>query len=481
MGRIWKVSAVRSRMMLRKMSQLCPSPHSPIPDFKSFQFPEKLPSQCHSSFDKDPVKPKEESAPEKSLVLGPTPDVCSRSATKSTGRSTTSNSCPTCNSGLINLALLMGLVTLLKIILGFCANVNADVPAIATVIPTNFQLPLFFLVFPVIVLLLTYRVELLISQNKISWDNALPCHLATLAMVLILPAVGLRRQLHLDGLIFNLLICFSYIIMAMKLVSYIQVNKKCREELVNDNTTKQVVYPANLTLGSITYFLLSPTLTYQPNVSRTSTIQLNVVFLRALECCVLQLGVRSAIMAIPNVIVGLLEAIKSEDMVVVVERFLTLSLVFNIVFMSTFYLLFVSFLQLTSELLQVQERKFFHSWWNASTMEEFWRWWNLPVHRWCVKHIYLPFVKNGWSKRHAMLAVFLTSALLHEYLISCPLQITGHFAFIGFLGQLPLCKISEVAMSRCGGRVGNLLVWGILIFGNAVGVVVYYKEVVGAK
>merc|ERR1712183_1073166 len=326
MGRIWKVSAVRSRMMLRKMSQLCPSPHSPIPDFKSFQFPEKLPSQCHSSFDKDSVKPKEESAPEKSLVLGPTPDVCSRSATKSTGRSTTSNSCPTCNSGLINLALLMGLVTLLKIILGFCANVNADVPTIATVIPTNFQLPLFFLVFPVIVLLLTYRVELLISQNKISWDNALPCHLATLAMVLILPAVGLRRQLHLDGLIFNLLICFSYIIMAMKLVSYIQVNKKCREELVNDNTTKQ----------------------------------LNVVFLRALECCVLQLGVRSAIMAIPIVIVGLLEAIKSEDTVVVVERFLTLSLVFNIVFMSTFYLLFVSFLQLISELLQVQERKFFH-------------------------------------------------------------------------------------------------------------------------
>jgi len=468
-------------MMLRKMSQFCPFPHSPIPDLKSFQFPENVPSQCHFSFDNDSMKPKEESVPAKSLVLSPTPNAYSRSSTKSTGPSLANNSCPTCRSGLINFALLMGLMTFLKIMLGFCANVNPDVPTIATVIPTNFQIPLFFLIFPVIALLLTYSVELLLSQNKIRWDNALLCHLATLAMVLIIPAAGLRRQFHVDGLIFNLLICSSYIIMAMKLVSYIQVNKKCRDELVDNNNTKQVVYPSNVTLGSITYFLLSPTLTYQPNVSRTSTIQLNVVFLRALECCVLQLGVRSAIMAIPNVVVGLLEAIKSEDAVVVVERFLTLSLVFNIVFMSTFYLLFVSFLQLTSELLQVQERKFFHSWWNASTMEEFWRWWNLPVHRWCVKHIYLPFVKNGWSKRHAMLAVFLTSALLHEYLISCPLQITGHFAFIGFLGQLPLCKISEVAMSRCGGRVGNLLVWGILIFGNAVGVVVYYKEVVGAK
>ena len=135
---------------------------------------------------------------------------------------------------------------------------------------------------------------------------------------------------------------------------------------------------------------------------------------------------------------------------------------------------------MTSELLQVQERKFYRSWWNASTLEEFWRWWNLPVHRWCVKHIYLPLVMNEWSKRHAMLAVFFISALLHEYSISCPLQITGHYLFIGFLGQLPLCKISEEAMSRCGGRVGNFFVWGFLVFGSTVGVVVYYLEVVGA-
>ena len=146
----------------------------------------------------------------------------------------------------------------------------------------------------------------------------------------------------------------------------------------------------------------------------------------------------------------------------------------------SFYLLFVSFLQLTAEMSQSHERLFFHSWWNASSLEEFWRWWNLPVHRWCVKHIYVPLVKNKFSKSNAMLAVFITSALLHEYLISCPLLIAGHFAFVGFLGQLPLIKISEVVQSKCGGRVGNLLVWAVLVFGNSSGVVVYYKEVVGS-
>ena len=110
-------------------------------------------------------------------------------------------------------------------------------------------------------------------------------------------------------------------------------------------------------------------------------------------------------------------------------------------------------------------------------MDEFWRWWNKPVHRWCVKHIYVPFVKSKYSKISAMLAVFVTSAVFHEYLISCPLQITGHFALLGMLGQLPLIKISELVKRRYGGRAGNLLVWSVLIFGNTSGVITYYREV----
>jgi len=123
--------------MLRKMSQFCPFPHSPIPDLKSFRFPENVPSQA--------MKPKKESVPAKSLVLSPIPNAYSRSSTKSTGPSLANNSCPTCRTGLINFALLMGLMTFLKIMLGFCANVNPDVQTIATVIPTNFQYPFSFL------------------------------------------------------------------------------------------------------------------------------------------------------------------------------------------------------------------------------------------------------------------------------------------------------------------------------------------------
>eukprot|EP00092_Neocalanus_flemingeri_P015130 GFUD01016347.1.p1 GENE.GFUD01016347.1~~GFUD01016347.1.p1 ORF type:complete len:475 (+),score=71.76 GFUD01016347.1:168-1592(+) len=472
-------------MLLRKMGQnLC----SPKPDLKkTFQFPEELHNE--PSLDKDSMKPKEDDVLEKSLV--PSSPLCSSSRSATTARSTNCNASSsltktsavaTSYTGLINLFLMMCAVMLMKLFLGLCAGVGVaiDWPTLASVIPTNFSQPLPLLIFPPVVMLLTFRVELLLSQNKVSWDNALPCHLASFAMVLALPVLGLRRQDHLDGLLSNLLICVSYITLAMKLVSYVQVNKKYRDEQIASNNNGEQVYPDNITLWSIAYFWVSPTLTYQPNFSYTLSIDLKVVLYRVLELCMMHVMMRSVLLATPSVIAGLLKAVEDEELLVVIERFLTLSLFTITVWMLGFYLLFVSFLQLTAELLQFNERKFFHAWWNASTMEEFWRWWNLPVHRWAVKHIYVPFVKSGWSKINAMLAVFLTSALLHEYFISCPFQIVGHFAFVTFLGQLPLCMISEVTTSKCGGRMGNFFVWGFLVFWNSVGVVVYYTDVVRA-
>jgi len=375
------------------------------------------------------------------------------------------------------------MVMLIKTFLGLFSTVPSDVtppPYLVSIVPDITPLPhLLLLIFPGTSLLFTYRVEFLISINKISWEKALPCHIANITTILTLPVVFLSRQESLDGVTKNLIICLSYIILAMKLVSFIQVNKRNRDEMINsNNNSEEIDYPSDLTLANLVYFWMSPTLIYQPNVSHLSGIRLKVVLLRLMELCIMQVMVRQFMVAIPYFVIQLLDAAEKEDLLLVIERFFTLSLAFNIVWMTSFYILFVSFLQLSSEILQVKERKFFHSWWNASTMEEFWRWWNLPVHRWCVKHIYLPFVKHGFSKMTAMMVVFLTSALLHEYLISCPLQITGHFALIGFLAQMPLCKLSQFVTTRCGEKVGNFLVWGVLVFGNTLGVVVYAVVIV---
>ena len=49
------------------------------------------------------------------------------------------------------------------------------------------------------------------------------------------------------------------------------------------------------------------------------------------------------------------------------------------------------------------DRLFYRDWWNANTIEAYWRLWNLPVHYWMVSDglerrlLYLPAVTDDWG------------------------------------------------------------------------------------
>jgi hypothetical protein len=51
--------------------------------------------------------------------------------------------------------------------------------------------------------------------------------------------------------------------------------------------------------------------------------------------------------------------------------------------------------------------------------------------------MYNPLLKRGYSKNIAMLAVFLVSAIAHEYLVCVPLQLISYYAFLAMLLQAP--------------------------------------------
>jgi len=425
---------------------------------KAFSFPK-------TSLDKDTKKPTEEAAV-KSLV----PKEHEESSTTTTSLSSW--------DGFINWAVMMGVVIIGKLFLGLfvssTSNEYEEVMPVVNFVPKIDLLPLTLLLYPVFAMLLTYRLEFLLSRCQIKWEYALCLYAAVITTGLAMPVVFLRRKEDLDLLIQNLWFVLFYIVLTLKLVSFIQVNKRFREKLESQESTE---YPANLSLTNLAWFWLSPSLVYRPQKSPCKEIRVAFVAKKIVEVVFLQVIARQGMLLMPNVVEETLEAADKEDLLLFLERFLTLTFAFNIVWMISFYVVFVSFLQLMAEVLRSQDRVFFHDWWNASTMEEYWRRWNLPVHRWCVQHIYLPLVKSNYKKSSALLAVFLTSAILHEYMLSCPIQITGHFALVGFLCQPPFMKMSEYVNKRYGGRVGNLLVWSFLLFGNTCGVLVYYKEV----
>jgi len=422
------------------------------------------------SLDKDTKKPTEEAAVSPNLEKSLVPKEKEES---------TSASSLTKWDGLLNLIMMMGVVIILKLLLGLLVGSNIgskydEVFPAVNFVPKIDLLPLSLLLYPVFAMLLIYRIEFLLSRRQIRWECALVFYVVVITTGLAMPVVLLRRVENLDLLLQNLVVCLFFIILTLKLVSFIQVNKRFREK---PESTESIEYPANLGLTNLACFWLSPNLVYQPQESHCNKIRVVFTVKKVVEVFFLQAIARQGMLLMPQVVEESLQAVDNEDLLLFLERFLTLAFAFNIVWLISFYLVFVSFLQLMAEISRSQDRVFFHAWWNASTMDEFWRRWNLPVHRWCVKHIYLPFVESKYNKSSAMLAVFVTSAILHEYMISCPIQVTGHFALVGFLGQPPLMKMSKYVKNRYGSRAGNLLVWSFLVFGNTSGVIVYYKEV----
>ena len=160
------------------------------------------------------------------------------------------------------------------------------------------------------------------------------------------------------------------------------------------------------------------------------------------------------------------------------ERLLKLAIPNHLIWLTGFYLIFHSFLNTLGEVMQFADRGFYHDWWNSNNIIVFWKTWNLPVHRWCVRHLYKPMLNYHGNKWVASIAVFLVSAFLHEYLVSVPLRIFKAYAFIGMMLQIPLMVISTYAETHFGPRAGNLIVWMSLIIGQPLAVLMYYHDFV---
>ncbi|WFD23285.1 hypothetical protein MEQU1_001974 [Malassezia equina] len=68
-----------------------------------------------------------------------------------------------------------------------------------------------------------------------------------------------------------------------------------------------------------------------------------------------------------------------------------------------------------AEITRFADREFYRDWWNSTTMEEFARDWNRPVHHFLLQHVYVSLIfQVGLSKSTASLFTFLLSSVFHE-------------------------------------------------------------------
>lgn len=332
-------------------------------------------------------------------------------------------------------------------------------------------------------LTVVFVLESLALLRPMSRFTSLLASLNVLVLLLLPPWIIWTQMYHpcISGAVLMVDLVFT-----MKIISYHAVNAEFRRVYLSkaaDSTERKPLYPGyqypnNLTISNYLYFLAVPTLCYQPVYPRIERIRRTFVLKRLFEAATLLVMAWIAIeqFATPTV-QNSMQHLDDFNLVGITERLLKLSPTSLYVWLLGFYAIFHSFFNAVAELLRFGDRQFYHAWWNAESLDEYWRLWNAPVHLWLKRHIYIPMRSSGYSPVQAQFVIFAISAFFHEYLVSVPTHSIQCWAFTAMLLQVPMIMLSKEYLRRFpGSSFGNVFFWITLcIFGQPMCVLLYYR------
>lgn len=357
--------------------------------------------------------------------------------------------------------------------------------------PYSWPAPCLIIVSNVFILAALYT-ERRLAVGTISESTGLLLHFFNLSSLMIFPTVTV---LTVDSMtpVGALLSLTIDTVLLLKLYSYQDTNRWCREirqakakrltrsyscpSVAQSNGSavhSHVSYPGNLTHRDMYYFVFAPTLCYQLNFPRSSRIRKRFLMRRLFEMLFFtQLLVGLIQQWMVPTIQNSMKPFQEMDFSRMMERLLKLAVPNHLIWLIFFYWFFHSSLNFVAELMQFGDREFYKDWWNSETVTYFWSNWNIPVHKWCLRHFYKPMLRRGVNKFLAQTAVFLVSAFFHEFLVSVPLKMFRLWAFMGMMAQVPLAWFVGRYLN---GNYGNAAVWMSLIIGQPVAVLMYVHD-----
>lgn len=233
-------------------------------------------------------------------------------------------------------------------------------------------------------------------------------------------------------------------------------------------------YPRNVTINDMVTYMYYPTLCYELEFAKTARIRKRFLIKRVVELIILsQLDMALIQQWIVPTVSNSVLPFRQMQLSHMLERLLKLAIPNHVIWLIWFYLFFHSLLNIIAELTRYADREFYRDWWNSESVYYFWSNWNIPVHKWCARHLYVPLMALGLSKCQASTAVFFVSAFFHEYLVSVPLKLFRMWAFGGMLIQLPWAKFVSAYFNH---NFANIAVWVSLIIGQPLCILMYYHD-----
>ncbi|EGW32944.1 sterol O-acyltransferase 2 [Spathaspora passalidarum NRRL Y-27907] len=142
---------------------------------------------------------------------------------------------------------------------------------------------------------------------------------------------------------------------------------------------------------------------------------------------------------------------------------------FLMLYLFTFYLIWDSILNAIAELSRYGDREFYGPWWNCSDWGEFARLWNIPVHKFLLRHVYHSSISTFRVNKHAAsFFTFFLSSLVHElvmYVIFGNLR--GYLLFFQ-MSQIPMQIIAQMNFFKNKRILGNVFCWIGFIAGPSI-------------
>ncbi|XP_042474705.1 diacylglycerol O-acyltransferase 1-2-like [Zingiber officinale] len=332
-----------------------------------------------------------------------------------------------------------------------------------------------------------FLVEKMAWRKFISAPLVITLHLMITTSAIFYPVFVILRC---DSAVLSgFLLMFIASIVWLKLVSYAHTNYDIRmlsrsvdKEGVSSNFSS-LNAEEGVSLKQIVYFMVAPTLCFQQSYPRTMSIRKGWVMGQLIKWMICTGLMGFIIEQYINPLVKNSQHPLKGNFLYAIERVLKLSIPTLYVWLCMFYGFFHLWLNILAELLRFGDREFYKDWWNAKTVEEYWRMWNMPVHKWIIRHVYFPCLRNGMSKGVAILISFFVSAIFHELCVAVPCHIFKLWAFLGILLQIPLVILTNYLQNKFrNSMVGNMIFWFFFcILGQPMCILLYYHDVMNRK
>ncbi|KAF4675033.1 Diacylglycerol O-acyltransferase 1 [Perkinsus chesapeaki] len=335
----------------------------------------------------------------------------------------------------------------------------------------------------------------LVLENLIKYiapkqkDRKLANTLQTCVLLLVLlgPLYTIETT-YPNGLLACGLLCCS-VTYAMKIVSYWHVchdlywsvkEGKLEMLLAEEKETLEVArkYPKCLSLKDMYMFIAYPTLCYQlwyPRYPARNWVRLAKYTALLLFCMALQLILVQQYMLpiLVNARIMLNES-KSwyQSTLIIAERVLKLAVPNLYCWLLMFFTLFHVWMNILAEITRFGDREFYLDWWNSVSFREYWQKWNLPVHYFILRHMYVPMRRLGLSQDAAGMLCFVFSGVLHEYVSMIPFGLPFYTLVTQMFiaqascclphlaqGSVPLMSLTEKKFIKDRPNFGNCLFW----------------------